>query len=100
MARWMTILGIWILAAAFGSLGYQLLNYYFYGDWQPLTVEFIWQQVFGPWPVAANRGVDALQAWCGRLPVLGVGVAFAYLCFLLSDSLQPQATLHRPSLDE
>jgi hypothetical protein len=100
MARRATILGIWTLAAAFGSLGYQVLNYWFYDTWQPVTVGLVWGQLFGPWPVA-GQPAPAVVAWCGRLPVLAVGVVLAYLCFLVADSVpQPMTPLHRPSLGE
>jgi hypothetical protein len=91
MVRRVTILGIWLAALSLGILGYQLLTYYFYDYWQPVTVEFIWGKLFNPWPTASGW-IGGITAWFGRLPLLAVGIAFTYLCFLVADSLpQPDA---------
>jgi hypothetical protein len=96
MARGALILGIWVLAAAFGSLGYQVLDYYFYDRWPPLSVAFVWGKLFGPWPSAANEVLHAGLLWCGRLPVLAVGIVLAYLCFLVSDTVRRPLGAARP----
>ena len=97
----MIIAGIWVLAAAFGILGYQVLTYHFYDYWQPVTVEFIWGKLFGPWPVAANATVNAVASWCGRLPLLAVGIVLGYLCLLIADSVRQQdGVLRRQPLNE
>jgi len=89
----MIIVGIWVLAAAFGILGYQALTYHFYEYWQPVTVEFIWAKLFGPWPVAANHAIEAVVSWCGRLPLLAVGIALGYICFLVADSVRERRSI-------
>ena len=81
------ILGIWLLAASFGIIGYQALCFYFYGNWPPVAVDFIWQKLFGPWPTAGGW-IGQLLAWCGEAPLFAVGVIIAYITFLWADTLR------------
>jgi hypothetical protein len=94
MTRWIVILGIWLAALSLGIVGFQLLTYIFYHYWQPVTVEFVWGELFGPWPAEGSGWTGEIEAWFGRLPLLAVGIALSYLCFLAADSL-PQSALSR-----
>jgi hypothetical protein len=101
MERRMIVAGIWVLALAFGILGFQVLTYHFYDYWQPVTVEFVWGKLFAPWPVYAKGALNTAIAWFGRLPLLAVGIALGYLCFLVADSVRQQDTiLQRQPLSE
>ena len=97
MARLATILGIWLTALSLGILGYQGLTYLFYGDWPPVTVAYVWGMLVEPWPAEAGGWLGTAEAWFGRLPLMVPGIAFAYLSFLVADSLpQPGAVYRQP----
>ena len=93
MARFATILGIWLAALSLGILGYQVLTFYFYDNWPPVTVAYVWGVLFDPLPAEGGGWTGAVSGWFGRLPLLAVGIVFSYLCFLIGDSLaQPGAS--------
>jgi hypothetical protein len=96
MTRAPTITGIWLTALSLGILGYQALTWIFYDSWPAVTVAFVWSAVFEPWPADSGGWSGAVAAWFGHLPLLAVGIAFAYLVFLVADSLPQPSGASRP----
>jgi hypothetical protein len=91
MARKIYVLGIFTMAAACGVIGYQLLTYYFYGDWPAVSFEFVVGRAFGGFPVLAWPWANRLLAMIGQLPVSVIGFAASYCLLLLSDLLRGNA---------
>jgi hypothetical protein len=96
MARATFVLGIWVLAASLGILGYQGLTLYFYHDWPAVSLAFGWQTFFNNfwWPFFGDIGkihsgylLDVLS-WLGTVPLVLAGVILSYALFLISDSLR------------
>ena len=98
MARAAFVLGIWILAAALGVVGYQVLTLYFYEQWPSVSLDTGWQDVLGTWQmlwnISARDTPDAL-GWFGRVPLVLAGIVLSYLLFLLSDSLRGRSARPR-----
>ena len=89
MARKLFVLGILLLAASIGVLGFQVLQYLKVGDWPSVSVVFVWGSVFGAMPgVARWLPFETVWDWLGGLPVTVAGVAASYLAFLASDILR------------
>jgi hypothetical protein len=91
MARKIYVLGIFTMAAACGVIGYQLLTYYFYGDWPAVSFEFVVGRAFGGFPVLAWPWANRLLGTIGQLPVSVIGFAASYFLLLLSDLLRGNA---------
>ena len=103
MARATFVLGIWVLAASLGILGYQALTLYFYHDWPAVSLAFGWKTFFNNfwWPFFGDIGqirspslLDALT-WLGTVPLVVGGVVLSYVLFLISDSLRGRAGRRR-----
>jgi hypothetical protein len=88
MARKLFVLGILLLAASLGVLGFQFLQYLKIGDWPSVSVAFVLDSVFGAMPVARWLPFETVWRWLGGLPVTAAGVAASYLAFLASDILR------------
>ncbi len=91
MARKLFALGIFAMAAACGVIGYQVLTYYFYGRWPPVSFEYVYGTLFGPLPALGWRWANKLLIAVGKLPVAAVGFALSYLLLLVSDLLRGEA---------
>ncbi|MGA7383182.1 MAG: hypothetical protein WBW81_00310 [Methylocella sp.] len=95
MARTAFILGIWVLAASLGILGYQGLTFYFYQQWPPVSLGFGWRLIFGDVQLIPYRSLlDALN-WLGKAPLVLAGVILSYALFLLSDGLRGRSGRRR-----
>ena len=88
MARKIFALGIFAMASAFGAIGYQVLTYYFYGDWPVVSFRFVFERVFGDFPVLAWHWADELLIATGKLPAAVVAIIVCYILLLLSDLLR------------
>jgi hypothetical protein len=89
MARKLFVVGILLLAASLGVLGLQFLQYLKVGDWPSVSLEFVWESVFGAMPAVARwLPFETVWRWLGGLPVTAAGVAASYLAFLASDILR------------
>ena len=89
MARKLFVLGVLLLACSIGALGFQILQYLKIGDWPSVSVEFVWDSVFGAMPAVARwLPFETVWRWLGGLPVAAAGVAASYLAFLASDLLR------------
>lgn len=89
MARRLFVLAVLLLAGSIGVLGFQFLRYLQIGDWPSVSVEFVWQALFGGMPgVARWLPFDGVWHWLGGLPVAVAGAAASYLAFLASDILR------------
>lgn len=79
------------MASAFGAIGYQVLTYYFYGAWPVVSFRFVYECVFGNFPVLTWHWADALLADAGKLPAAAVAIIVSYILLLLSDLLRGDA---------
>lgn len=95
MARTAFILGIWVLAASLGILGYQGLTYWFYQQWPPVSLGLGWRLVFGDSPLISSRTLLDATSWLGTVPLVLVGIILSYALFLLSDSLRGRSGRRR-----
>jgi hypothetical protein len=92
MARKFFVLGVFVMAGAFGVLGYQCLTYYFYGTWPAVSLGFVWGELFGDFPVLDWTWANYLLLWIGKLPIVGLGIVLSYIILLVSDSLRGRNT--------
>jgi hypothetical protein len=88
MARKIFALGIFVMAAGCGVIGYQVLTYYFYGRWPTASFHFVYVAVFGDFPVLEWHWENDLLALVGKLPVSFVALSVSYALLLLSDFLR------------
>lgn len=88
MARKIFALGIFVMAIALGVIGYQALTLYFYGNWPAVSVQFVYGELFGEFPVVGARWTNRMLAGIGQLPVTAVGILLCYLLLLASDLLR------------
>ena len=88
MVRKIFVLGIFVMAASCGVIGYQALTYYFYGNWPSASFGFVYGKLFGALPTLEWRWENELLALLGRLPVAAVGIALSYALLLMSDLLR------------
>lgn len=79
------------MAAACGVIGYQILTYYFYGNWPIVTFDFVVETVFGSFPELAWPWANQLLSALGRLPVSVIGFVASYFLLLVSDLLRGEA---------
>lgn len=91
MARKIFILGIFVMAAALGVLGYQGLTYYIYGSWPPVSFGYVWNLLIGELPSPAWPWAKALIRWLASVPIVAVGIALSYVLLLCSDALRGPA---------
>jgi hypothetical protein len=92
MARTIFVLGIWTLAASLAILGYQVLTYYFYQYWPPVSLASAWQEVVGAWQliwdIPSHPVHDEDLTWLRQVPLVPAGIILSYGFFLLSDVLR------------
>lgn len=88
MARKIFILGISVMAAALGVIGYQALTYHFYGNWPAVSSQFVYGELFGDLPALKWSWANDLLLGIGKLPVSAVGILLCYLLLLASDLLR------------
>ncbi len=88
MARKIFVLGIFMLAAACGVIGYQILTYYFYQNWPSVSFQFVYNALFGDLPTFGPQWENDAVRWIGNLPVSVVGISLSYLLLFLSDVLR------------
>ena len=88
MARKIFALGIFVMAAALGVVGYQALTLYFYGNWPPVSFQFVYGELFGDLPVLRFTWANDILAVIGKLPVSVFGIVVCYLLLLASDLLR------------
>ena len=91
MPRKIFVLGILVMAAALGVLGYQFLTHIIYGAWPAVSVSFVWRTLFGDGPTLHESWPRALSQWIGNLPLVGFGIAISYIVLLLSDLTRGRA---------
>ena len=91
MARKIFILAIFTMASACGIIGYQVLTWYFYGNWPSVPFEFVIGKIFAGFPVLPWPWANALWAAIGKLPASVVGFILSYSLLLLSDLLRGDA---------
>lgn len=89
MARKLFVFAILLLACSIGVFGFQILQYLRAGDWPGVSVEFVWETLFGTMPWLARwLPFAAVWHWLGGVPITVAGLAAAYLAFLASDILR------------
>ena len=88
MARKLFVAGVFVMAAAFGVLGYQTLTYYFYGNWPPVSFQFVYEQLFGPLPVMDPGWQNDTVRYVGRQPISLIGFVVCYFLLMFSDLLR------------
>jgi hypothetical protein len=92
VARTSFVIGIWVLAASLSIVGYQVLTYYFYQHWPPVSLATGWQEVVGAWHLVwdmpPNPPDEEGLTWLRRVPLVPVGIILSYGLFLLSDVLR------------
>jgi hypothetical protein len=85
VARRLFVLGILLLAASIGVLGFQTLQYLKIGDWPSVSIEFVWESLFGTMSgVARWFPFSGIWQWLGGLPVTVAGLAASYLSVVIA----------------
>jgi hypothetical protein len=93
MPRKLFVLAILLLAVTIGVFGFQTLQYLKVGEWPSVSIEFVWESLFGTMSNAARwLPLSAVWHWLGGLPVTVAGLVVSYLVFLASDLLRLRET--------
>lgn len=80
MARKWFLLGLFLLAASVGVVGFQVLYYLIVGNWPAVSIALVSGTLLD--------GHAPGWRWLGVVPVSIAGGILAYLAFLLSDTLR------------
>jgi len=84
------------MASACGIIGYQALTYYFYGNWPAVSFHYVFEELFGDFPILEWRWENDLLAFVGKLPISLVAIVLSYMLLLLSDMLRGHAGRQSP----
>ena len=79
------------MGGACGVIGYQMITYIVYGNWPEVPFGFVFNKIFGEYPVLRWAWPNHLIGAIGNLPVSIVGFLTSFVLLLISDLLRGDA---------